>query len=124
MFSIPSCAILAFIKLSSLSSTKNLTCIGRLRFLLSGIWIPLYSYGLFLIKTDQLLICSSVFAYKITHRSIIYSLIETAKENGLDPYRYLLWRLQNAPQLSETDEAWAEKLLPANAPEECYVLQK
>ena len=55
--------------------------------------------------------------------SMIYSLIETAKENGLDPYRYLLWLLQNAPQLSETDEAWAEKLLPANAPEECYVLQ-
>ncbi len=55
--------------------------------------------------------------------SVIYSLIETAKENGLDPYRYLLWLLQNAPQLSETDEAWAEKLLPANAPEECYVLQ-
>ena len=54
---------------------------------------------------------------------IIYSLIETAKENGLDPYRYLLWVLRNAPQLSETDEAWAEKLLPANAPEECYVLQ-
>ena len=41
--------------------------------------------------------------------SMIYSLIETAKENGLDPYRYLLWLLQNAPQLSETDEAWAEK---------------
>ena len=39
--------------------------------------------------------------------SVIYSLIETAKENGLDPYRYLLWLLQNAPQLSETDEAWA-----------------
>ena len=55
--------------------------------------------------------------------SVIYSLIETAKENGLDPYRYLLWLLQNAPQLSKTDEAWAEKLLPANAPEECYVPQ-
>ena len=56
--------------------------------------------------------------------SIIYSLIETAKENGLDPYRYLLWLLQNAPQLSETDEAWAESLLPANAPEECYMPHK
>ena len=53
--------------------------------------------------------------------SLIYSLMETAKENGLDPYRYLLWLLQNAPQLSETDEAWAEKLLPANAPEEYYM---
>ena len=54
--------------------------------------------------------------------SVIYSLIETAKANGLDPYRYLLWVLRNAPGLSETDEAWAESLLPANAPEECYVL--
>ena len=59
---------------------------------------------------------------KSAHR-LIYSLIETAKENGLDPYRYLLWLLQNAPQLSETNKAWAEKLLPANAPKECYVLQ-
>ena len=56
--------------------------------------------------------------------SMIYSLIETARENGLDPYRYLLWLLQNAPQLSETDEAWAESLLPANAPEECYMPHK
>ena len=56
--------------------------------------------------------------------AVIYSLIETAKENGLDPYRYLLWVLRNAPQLSETDEAWAEKLLPANAPEECYMPHK
>ena len=54
--------------------------------------------------------------------SVIYSLIETAKENGLDPYRYLLWLLQNAPQLSETDAAWAEKLLPANA--QCHLVSK
>ena len=56
--------------------------------------------------------------------AVIYSLIETAKENGLDPYRYLLWVLQNAPQLSETDETWAEKLLPARAPKECYMPHK
>ena len=56
--------------------------------------------------------------------SVIYSLIETAKENGLDPYRYLLWVLRNAPGLSETDEAWAEKLLPARAPKECYMPHK
>ena len=52
--------------------------------------------------------------------SVIYSLMETAKENDLDPYRYLLWVLRNAPGLSKTDEAWAEKLLPANAPEVLY----
>ena len=56
--------------------------------------------------------------------SVIYSLMETAKENGLDPYRYLLWVLRNAPGLSEIDEAWPEKLLPGNAPEECYMPQK
>ena len=56
--------------------------------------------------------------------AVIYSLIETAKENGLDPYRYLLWVLQNAPQLSETGKAWAEKLLPARAPKECYMTHK
>ena len=56
--------------------------------------------------------------------AVIYSLIETAKENQLDPYRYLLWVLRNAPVLSQTDEAWAEKLLPCNAPQECFIPQK
>lgn len=31
--------------------------------------------------------------------------------------------LQSAPVLSEEDAAWTEKLLPVNAPEECYMLQ-
>ena len=52
---------------------------------------------------------------------MIYSLIETAKENKLDPYKYLLWVLQSAPALSEEDAAWTEQLLPAHAPEECYM---
>lgn len=30
----------------------------------------------------------------------------------------------NAPQLSQTDEAWPESLLPANVPEECYMTHK
>ena len=51
---------------------------------------------------------------------MICSLIETTNENSLDPYQYLLWVLRNAPGLSKTDEAWAEKLLPANAPEVLY----
>ena len=55
------------------------------------------------------------------HSSAVpYSLIETAKETGLDPYRYLLWVLERAPKLAQTaDEAWAEKLVPAQAPAEC-----
>ena len=56
--------------------------------------------------------------------AVIYCLIETAKEPQLDPYRYLLWALRNAPGLSQTDSAWAEKLLPSNAPQECYIPQK
>ena len=56
--------------------------------------------------------------------AVIYSLIETAKENQLDPYRYLLWVLKNAPVLSQTDKAWAEKLIPCKAPQECYIPQK
>lgn len=52
--------------------------------------------------------------------AVLYSLIETAKETGLDPYHYLLWVLERAPKLAQTaDEAWAEKLVPAQAPAEC-----
>ena len=54
---------------------------------------------------------------------MIYSLIETAKESNLDPYRYLLWVLRNAPALSQTEELWAEKLTPANALQECKTPQ-
>ena len=53
--------------------------------------------------------------------AVIYSLIETAKENDLDPYRYLVWLLHNAPDMSQTDEAWAESFLPVNAPQECKI---
>ena len=56
--------------------------------------------------------------------AVIYSLIETAKENKLDPYKYLLWVLQSAPGLSETDAAWAEQFTPANAPQEYKIPQK
>lgn len=55
--------------------------------------------------------------------SMLYSLIETAKGNGLDPYRYLLWILKNAPGLSRAEESWAKQLLPTNAPQECRMPQ-
>ena len=46
--------------------------------------------------------------------AVLYSLIETAKETGLDPYRYLQWVLERAPKLAQTaDETWAQKLIPA-----------
>ena len=53
--------------------------------------------------------------------AVMYSLIETAKEMGLDPYRYLTWVLEQAPILAEADDTWAEKLIPAAAPIYCYV---
>jgi len=51
--------------------------------------------------------------------AVLFSLIETAKENGLDPYRYLTWLFTEAPRLSQSDPDWASKLLPWNAPENC-----
>ena len=50
---------------------------------------------------------------------VIYSLIETAKEIGLDSFRYLTWVLETAPTLDRTMEGWAVLLLPQNAPESC-----
>jgi len=50
---------------------------------------------------------------------VIYSLIETAKENGLDPYRYLTWALTTAPRLEDINEESVETLLPWNAPTDC-----
>ena len=55
--------------------------------------------------------------------AVIYSLIETAKENKLDPYRYLLWVLRTAPALSQSNQSWAECILPTNAPQKCHVPQ-
>jgi hypothetical protein len=55
--------------------------------------------------------------------AVSYSLIETAKENALDPYRYLLWVLKTAPALAQTNNNWAEQLTPSNAPESCKIPQ-
>ena len=51
--------------------------------------------------------------------AILFSMIQTAKENGLDPYRYLIWVLKKAPYLNMSDPSDVDTLLPANAPEDC-----
>ena len=51
--------------------------------------------------------------------AVIYSMIETAKANNLDPYRYLTWVLTNAPMLASSGDDWATTLLPAHAPDHC-----
>ncbi len=56
--------------------------------------------------------------------AVIYSMIETAKANGLDPYRYLTWVLTNAPVLASNGGDWAAKLLFPNAPAACQTFSK
>ena len=51
--------------------------------------------------------------------AVIYSMVETAKANGLDPYRYLTWVLATAPVLAASGDRWAAKLLPQEAPVSC-----
>ena len=51
--------------------------------------------------------------------AVLFSLIETAKENCLDPYRYLVWLLKEAPKRFNTDRDWASSLLPQFAPDAC-----
>ncbi len=51
--------------------------------------------------------------------AILFSMIQTAKENGLDPYRYLTWVLKTAPHLNMNEPVSADSLLPIYAPEDC-----
>jgi len=51
--------------------------------------------------------------------AVIFSLIQTAIENGLDPYRYLTWLMKNGKDLDLADKDIVKTLLPWNAPAEC-----
>ena len=51
--------------------------------------------------------------------AIMFSLIQTAIENGLDPYKYLTWLLKQAKNADLTKEENIHILLPWNAPTEC-----
>lgn len=53
--------------------------------------------------------------------AVIFSLIQTAMENGLDPYRYLSWLLTACKDGAITEK---EALLPWNAPVKCRVKMK
>ena len=54
-----------------------------------------------------------------TGSAIMFSLIQTAIENGLDPYKYLTWLLQQAKDADMTDTQVVQTLLPWNTPAEC-----
>ena len=51
--------------------------------------------------------------------AIMFSLIQTAIENGLDPYKYLTWLLKTANTADLKNLDMPEKLLPWNASEVC-----
>ena len=54
-----------------------------------------------------------------TGSAVMFSLIQTAIENGLDPYKYLTWMLKQAKDADLTDTQVAKNLLPWNATAEC-----
>ena len=54
-----------------------------------------------------------------TGSAIMFSLIQTAIENHLDPYRYLTWLMKTANNADLKDEQTLQALLPWNAPTEC-----
>ena len=51
--------------------------------------------------------------------ALIFSLIQTAAENGLDPYRYLTWLLSSAAEMDMAQPDILQLLLPWNAPTAC-----
>ena len=53
-----------------------------------------------------------------TGSAIMFSVIQTAIENGLDPYKYLTWLMKTAKDTNLTDEKTIQMLL-WNAPAEC-----
>ena len=54
-----------------------------------------------------------------TGSAVMFSLIQTAIENGLDPYKYLSWLLKQAKDADLTDAQVVQRLLPWNAVVEC-----
>jgi transposase len=51
----------------------------------------------------------------------MFSIIETAKENSLNPYKYLTYIFRVAPNMDLDDPQQLESLLPWNAPNECKI---
>ena len=51
--------------------------------------------------------------------AVLYSILETAKANGLDPYRYLLFLFEELPGMDKSSDDWVAPLLPWNAPDRC-----
>ena len=59
-----------------------------------------------------------------TGSAVMFSLIQTAIENNLDPYKYLTWLLKQAKDSDITDAQVVQSLLPWNALVECRAARK
>jgi len=55
-----------------------------------------------------------------TASAMFYSIVETAKENGLKPYQYLKYIFETAPSIDLRSEEQLSMLLPWNAPVGCH----
>ena len=51
--------------------------------------------------------------------AVMFSLIQTAIENNLDPYKYLTWLLKQAKDTDLTDKQTIQALLPWNTSSAC-----
>jgi transposase len=53
----------------------------------------------------------------------IYSIIETAKENGLNPFTYLTYLFEQLPNVDANDPAILDGLLPwsSTLPDTCWI---
>ena len=49
---------------------------------------------------------------------------ETAKANALDPYRYILFLLEELPNADRSRSDWLNPFLPWNAPDDCRVTRE
>ena len=71
----------------------------------------------FVIDRKNFLFCNTPSGARASAE--MFSIIETAKLNDLDPYSYLLYVFRTAKDMDLTDEGTLAALLPWNAPEEC-----
>ena len=74
-------------------------------------------------------ICRKNFLFANTPKgakgsAVMFSLIQTAIENGLEPYKYLTWLMKTAKDANLENPETVQGLLPWNAPEECRSKRK
>ena len=54
-----------------------------------------------------------------TASAVMFSMIQTAIANDLDPYRYLSYIFTKAPKMATKNEDWVTAMLPQNVPISC-----